>query len=47
MYSSIIDYDICLDYVYISCMLDLDILCVIFEFYYFDYKLIVVYLSYY
>lgn len=44
MYSFIRDYGSCLDYVYIIYMLNLDIFCVIFELYYFDYKLIIVYL---
>lgn len=43
MYSLIRDYGSCLDYVNIIYMLNLDIFCVIFELYYLDYNLIIVY----
>lgn len=44
MYSFIIDYGSCLDYVYINLNSFVEILCVILELYYLDYKFIVVYL---
>lgn len=44
MYSCIRDYGICLDYIYILIKFNLDIFCVILDFYYLDYKFIIVYL---